>query len=63
MDRKERVRVCGKGYEGKKIIERRGSKETVFLFFAALFGGAIYLVATVLFHAAWAGRWTTVALF
>ena len=55
--------MCGKGYEGKKIIERRGSKETVFLFFAALFGGAIYLVATVLFHAAWAGRWTTVALF
>ena len=53
MDRERRVRVCGKGYENRNIILRRKRRDTLFLFFAAIFGGAIYLVATALFHAVW----------
>ena len=45
-------RVSGKGYENKNVIvKKRRRADAPFLFFSLLFGGAVYLIASALFHA------------
>lgn len=44
-------RIGGKGYENKFVIVRKRKRgEFVFFFFLFLFGGAVYLIASALFH-------------
>lgn len=46
-------RVGGKGYENQYLVVRKGRKgkgEYAFFFFLALFGGAVYLIASAIFR-------------
>ena len=43
-------RVGGKGYENKFVIVKRKRKDRSFFLFLLLFGGAVYLIASVVFH-------------
>jgi len=50
---KKRKRVCDRGYENKNVAIRRAKDGAFpFLFFSALFGAAVYLVASALCKAA-----------
>ena len=44
-------RVSGKGYENKFLVVRHRRKDHAFFLFLLLFGGAVYLAASAVFHA------------
>ncbi|MBP5404416.1 MAG: hypothetical protein J6Y74_00480 [Clostridia bacterium] len=42
-------RTCGKGYENKNVVIRRGKDSPfAFLYFSVIFGAVIYLVAAAI---------------
>ena len=42
-------RFCGKGYENKNVVIRRGKDSPfAFLYFSAIFGAVVYLVAAAI---------------
>ena len=46
-------RVGGKGYENQYLVVKKGRKskgDYAFFFFLALFGGAVYLIASTIFR-------------
>ncbi len=50
MDHRGIKRVGGKGYENKFLIVRHKKKDRAFFLFLLLFGGALYLAASAVFH-------------
>lgn len=44
-------RVSGKGYENRNVIRRKRRRgNAAFFLFSALFGAAVYLIASAFFH-------------